>query len=81
MTEFELLLQKAGHTVPEAAKMLGYSEGHIYRWKRGEETPREGALNLLRMQVVARKAELSHTVFSFIDLFAMMGFSCNGLIE
>lgn len=73
MTEFELLLQKAGHTVPEAAKLLGYSEGHIYRWKRGEEIPREGALNLLRMQVVARKAELSHSDFSFIDLFAGIG--------
>ena len=70
MTEFELLLQKAGHTVPEAAKMLGYSEGHIYRWKRGEETPREGVLNLLRMEVAARNAVPAETAFSFIDLFA-----------
>ena len=55
MTEFNLLLQKAGHTVPEAAQLLGYSEGHIYRWKRGEETPREGVLNLLRMEIAGRR--------------------------
>lgn len=73
MTEFDLLLQKAGHTVPEAAKLLGYSEGHIYRWKRGEETPREGVMNLLRMEVAARKSDPVDTAFSFIDLFAGIG--------
>ncbi len=73
MTEFDLLLQKAGHTVPEAAKLLGYSEGHIYRWKRGEETPREGVLNLLRMEIAGRMPEPADTAFSFIDLFAGIG--------
>ncbi len=73
MNEFNLLLQKAGHTVPEAAKLLGYSEGHIYRWKRGEETPREGVLNLLRMEVASRTPEPAETAFSFIDLFAGIG--------
>lgn len=73
MTEFNLLLQKAGHTVPEAAKLLGYSEGHIYRWKRGEETPREGVLNLLRMEIASRTPEPADTAFSFIDLFAGIG--------
>jgi len=73
MTDFDLLLQKAGHTVPEAAKLLGYSEGHIYRWKRGEETPREGVLNLLRMEISNRQTEPADTAFSFIDLFAGIG--------
>tara|TARA_R110002124_G_scaffold221031_3_gene386725 strand:+ start:1686 stop:2915 length:1230 start_codon:yes stop_codon:yes gene_type:complete len=73
MTEFNLLLQKAGHTVPEAAQLLGYSEGHIYRWKRGEETPREGVLNLLRMEIAGRTPEPAETAFSFIDLFAGIG--------
>jgi len=73
MTEFNLLLQKAGHTVPEAAQLLGYSEGHIYRWKRGEETPREGVLNLLRMEIAGRMPEPADTAFSFIDLFAGIG--------
>lgn len=39
MTEFELLMQQSGWSVAEAAKVLGYSEGHVYRWKRGDEVP------------------------------------------
>ncbi|QJF52537.1 DNA (cytosine-5-)-methyltransferase [Roseobacter ponti] len=73
MTEFDLLLRKAGHSVPEAAKLLGYSEGHIYRWKRGEEVPREAVLNLLRMEIDTRKAAPAETVFTFADLFAGIG--------
>ena len=73
MTEFETLLQKAGHSVPEAAKILGYSEGHIYRWRRGEEVPREGVLTLLKMEVENRRAPVGDTAFSFIDLFAGIG--------
>ena len=55
MTEFEMLIQQTGWSVPEAAKVLGYSEGHVYRWKRGEEVPRDGVINLLRMQIDAHK--------------------------
>lgn len=28
---FSTLLAQAGYSVPEAARALGYSEGHIYR--------------------------------------------------
>lgn len=74
MTEFEELLLKAGYTVPEAAKVLDYSEGHIYRFKRGDEQPREGVLELLRMKVAARKAAAPlEQSFTFIDLFAGIG--------
>lgn len=73
MTEFDMLMQQTGWTVPEAAKVLGYSEGHLYRWKRGEETPREGVMNLLKMQIAGRKAVQSDGVFTFIDLFAGIG--------
>jgi DNA (cytosine-5)-methyltransferase 1 len=73
MTEFEMLIQQTGWTVPEAAKVLGYSEGHLYRWKRGEETPREGVINLLKMQIAGRKAVQSDGAFNFIDLFAGIG--------
>lgn len=73
MTEFELLMQQSGWTVPEAATALGYSEGHVYRWKRGEETPREGVLNLLRMRAETRRPSIQHTDFTFIDLFAGIG--------
>jgi DNA (cytosine-5)-methyltransferase 1 len=73
MTEFDMLIQQTGWTVPEAAKVLGYSEGHLYRWKRGEETPREGVINLIKMQIAGRKAVQSDGAFTFIDLFAGIG--------
>ena len=73
MTEFEMLMQQSGWTVPEAAKVLGYSEGHVYRWKRGEETPRDGVLHLMRMQIAARQPAAGEGAFTFIDLFAGIG--------
>lgn len=73
MTEFEMLIQQTGWSVPEAAKVLGYSEGHVYRWKRGEEMPRDGVINLLRMQIDTHKAAQSEGAFTFIDLFAGIG--------
>ena len=73
MTEFEMLMQQSGLTVPEAAKILGYSEGHVYRWKRGEETPRDGVVNLLRMKIEAQKTPEGVGDFTFIDLFAGIG--------
>lgn len=73
MTEFDMLMQQTGWTVPEAARVLGYSEGHLYRWKRGEETPREGVINLLKMQIAGRKVAQSDAAFTFIDLFAGIG--------
>ena len=73
MTEFEMLIQQTGWSVPEAAKVLGYSEGHVYRWKRGEEVPRDGVINLLRMQIDTHKAAQPEGAFTFIDLFAGIG--------
>lgn len=74
MTEFSELLIKAGYTVQEAAKALGYSEGHIYRFKRGEEAPRDSVMELLRMKVAARRSgEGGSTAFTFVDLFAGIG--------
>lgn len=73
MTEFELLIRQTGWSVPEAAKALGYSEGHVYRWKRGEEVPRDGIINLLRMQIDSHKSVQAERAFTFIDLFAGIG--------
>jgi DNA (cytosine-5)-methyltransferase 1 len=73
MTEFATLLQQAGWSMPEAAGKLGYSEGHIYRWKRGEESPREAALQLLRAEIGARRAQMPRGDFTFVDLFAGIG--------
>ena len=74
MTEFSELLIKVGYTVPEAAKALGYSEGHIYRFKRGEEAPRDSVMELLRMKVAARRSDDAGSgAFTFVDLFAGIG--------
>jgi len=74
MTEFSELLIKVGYTVPEAAKALGYSEGHIYRFKRGEEAPRDSVMELLRMKVAARRSgDAGSGAFTFVDLFAGIG--------
>ncbi len=73
MTEFATLLQQAGWPVAEAAVKLGYSEGHVYRWKRGEENPREGVLRLLRQEIMARQTQMPQGDFTFVDLFAGIG--------
>lgn len=54
-TEFDSLLQQSGLSVADAAKILGYSEGHIYRWRRGEETPRKAVVNVLRSEAEKRR--------------------------
>lgn len=70
---FEGLLRRAGYTVPEAAKALDYSEGHIYRWIRGEETPRDSVIRLLELEIASRKSPEPQEAFRFIDLFAGIG--------
>ena len=72
--DFSTLLAQAGYTVPEAARVLGYSEGHIYRWKRGEEIPRESVIRLLNMEIERRRdTSDAEKTFTFIDLFAGIG--------
>lgn len=73
MTDFEILLRKAGYSVPEAAKHLDYSEGHIYRWLRGEEKPRAGVTRLLELEIERHRPVPGAGDFSFIDLFAGIG--------
>lgn len=68
-----MLMQQSGWSVPEAAKALGYSEGHVYRWKRGAEVPRTGVMKLLKMQLEALKPDECGSDFRFIDLFAGIG--------
>lgn len=70
--DFSTLLTQAGYSVSEAAKALGYSEGHIYRWKRGEEAPRDGVLRLLNLEIDRRRSS-GGNAFTFIDLFAGIG--------
>ncbi len=72
-TDFDSLLQRAGWSVADAAKRLGYSEGHIYRWKRGEETPREAVVQVLRAEADRRARPADAASFTFVDLFAGIG--------
>jgi DNA (cytosine-5)-methyltransferase 1 len=72
-SEFSQLLQLAGYSVPHAASVLGYSEGHIYRWKRGDEKPREAVVKLLRTEIEERVGGEVRSDFTFIDLFAGIG--------
>ncbi|WP_282158839.1 DNA (cytosine-5-)-methyltransferase [Shimia thalassica] len=72
MQDFSQLLTKAGYSVADAAKRLGYSEGHIYRWKRGEETPRDSVIRLLELEIEQRQVKQEGS-FAFIDLFAGIG--------
>lgn len=72
-SEFDYLLQQTGFSVSEASAVLGYSEGHIYRWKRGEDSPREAVLSVLRTEVSRRARPVQNADFTFIDLFAGIG--------
>lgn len=72
-TEFETLLRQTGYTVSEAAIKLGYSEGHIYRWKRGDEKPRSAVITALRAEATMRAKSQPDGAFTFIDLFAGIG--------
>lgn len=73
MTEFDRLLAQTGWSVPEATRRLGYSDTHIYRWRRGEEVPREGVIRLLELELAARRTGNPAPSFTFIDLFAGIG--------
>ncbi|MGH8242916.1 MAG: DNA (cytosine-5-)-methyltransferase, partial [Steroidobacteraceae bacterium] len=66
--------QKAGLSIAEAADAVGWSASTIYRWDRGEQTPRRAAIDKLQRVIADRVAEgPSEAGFSFIDLFAGIG--------
>lgn len=73
MSEFGMLLQKAGYSVSEAAKHLDYSEGHIYRWIRGDEKPRDSVTKLLELEIKGLRDTSGKNDFTFVDLFAGIG--------
>ena len=74
MNEFAQLRQKAGLSIAEAAETIGWSASTVYRWDRGEQTPRRAAIDTLRRVIADRVAdEPAEAGFSFIDLFAGIG--------
>jgi DNA (cytosine-5)-methyltransferase 1 len=73
MEDFKTLLNRAGFNVPDAAKYLGYSEGHIYRWIRDEDQPRQSVIKLLELMISNKQSICKNESFRFIDLFAGIG--------
>jgi DNA (cytosine-5)-methyltransferase 1 len=74
-TEFSALRHSLGMPVNEIAALLGISPATAYRYERGENTPRQGELTLLRGIASAGKTQPSERAgrFRFIDLFAGIG--------
>jgi len=73
-SEFSQLRELAGTPIEELAGELGFSVRTLYRWERGETTPRKAVLRILQEKV--RKAHLpspKNYAFRFIDLFAGIG--------
>jgi len=70
-TEFRQLRRRVGLTVAETAMETGYSERTIYRWDRGETSPRRAAIDCLRSRLKHRGPNRPN--FTFIDLFAGIG--------
>jgi len=73
MNEFSCLRQRAGLNIAEAAKRLGYAERQIYRWERGEASPRRAVLEALGRLTGLPANSQSIPAFNFIDLFAGIG--------
>ena len=75
---FSELRQRAGMTVESAADELGYSASTVYRWERGEVSPRASVFRALET-IVQYSAETpmrqgaESEPFRFIDLFAGIG--------
>ena len=72
MTEFSILRQAAGLTVPKAAQIAGIATSTAYRWEHGEVAALTASLDKLRAaaQPIAAPAK---TAFRFVDLFAGIG--------
>ena len=71
MTHFSRLRQEAGLTPQEAADRTGYALRTIYRWEKGETSPRKAAVECLKS--IVRHKTGSGGRFRFIDLFAGIG--------
>lgn len=73
MSEFSTLRQKAGLSVNDAAKELGYNERQVYRWESGENLPRKVVMDKLESLRQERCGSAPGHSFTFIDLFAGIG--------
>ncbi len=73
-TEFSLLRFKTGLSLEQLSADLGFSVRTLYRWEKGEQTPRQVALQFLKLISKGSFMENSNqSKFRFIDLFAGIG--------
>lgn len=73
-SDFSRLRERAGISVESLAPLVGYSPATLYRWERGEASPRQAALKVLEELVSRRQAKgAGKPLFRFIDLFAGIG--------
>lgn len=73
MQTFSQLRQKAALTVQETAQRVGFNERTVYRWERGETTPRKPVIELMQLLASERVSGSQSAPFTFIDLFAGIG--------
>jgi len=76
MSEFSTLRQKAGLSIEEVSKDMGYTVRQVYRWEKGDCEPKAIVLNTLKNAAISEEQSVTHTLkpdFSFIDLFAGIG--------
>lgn len=72
-TKFSSLRERAGLSIEDLSTKLGFSARTIYRWEKGETSPRQAAVTLLE-SIIEKKSGLSdEPAFKFIDLFAGIG--------
>jgi DNA (cytosine-5)-methyltransferase 1 len=71
MSEFSRLRQEAGLSIHDAVELTGFKLRTIYRWEKGEASPRKAAMECLRSLV--REGQQPEANFRFVDLFAGIG--------
>ncbi len=71
MSEFSILRQQAGLTIPEVARITGYTERTVYRWEDGATRPKKVVIEFVKSCQSVRQQQKS--LFRFIDLFAGIG--------
>lgn len=73
-SEFSHLRTLAGLSIEQLSEMGGYSKSTLYRWERGETSPRKAAVKLLQSIIDERcSQDRLGASFRFIDLFAGIG--------
>lgn len=72
-SEFTILRCRAGYSVEQLARELGYSEREIFRWESGQVKPKALVRKWLEERAWLEEPSGEGAGFRFIDLFAGIG--------